>query len=423
MVEIKRLVVKSGNIFDSNNGKMMSNKTIVIENKKITWVGDDSSFEKEKTDKIIDASNKTILPGLIETHVHLEMSGDPQYEREFLRTKDDMWHYYALNNAQKHLISGFTCVRDCGSTPGWAPALRRIFDYGILAGPRLLVADDAIVQWGNQEAVGPQCLLDYYKVTGEVQTGIDGVKHAVRDRKRAGADFIKTATTGGVLHGMESKLSMSLFTDEELVAMVEEAHRLDMHLASHAHGDSGIYCAAKAGIDTIEHGSFISEETANLLIKKETYLVPTQNAVKNLIKPEILKQMSLDVQEKILNTNERLKENHKMAFNKGVLFAIGTDAGTPGNFHGTTATEITNMVVNVGMLPEQALQTATIQSARAIKMAEKIGSIEPGKLADILICNTNPIKDITTLENPLNFSYVIKDGKIMVEKGKIVYFN
>jgi len=423
MVNNKRLIIKSGNIFDTIKGKIMNNQTIVLEKNKISWIDDDGSFEKEKTDKIIDATNKTVLPGLIESHVHLEMTGDPQYEREYIRTKDDMWHYFALNNAQRHLISGFTCVRDCGSTPGWAPALRRIFDYGILAGPRLLVADSGIGQWGNQEAIGPNCILDYYKVTGEVQTGVDGVKHAVRDRKRAGADFIKTLTTGGVLHGMESKLGMTLFTEEELVAMVEEAHRLDMHLASHAHGDAGIYHAAKAGIDTIEHGSFISEETANLMIKKGTYLVPTQNAIKNLTKPDILNQMPPEVQQKILATNEQLIKNHKLAFNKGVLFALGTDAGTPGNFHGTTATEITNMVVNVGMTPVQALQTATIQSARAIKMDDKIGSIEKGKLADLVICNTDPLNDITTLENPVNFSHVIKDGKIMAEKGKITYFH
>jgi len=418
----ERLILKSGNVFDSLEGKIKNNKTIVISGKKITWVGDDGSFEKEKGDKIIDVSGKVILPGMIETHVHLDATGVAQTERELFRTKTFMWHYIALANAQKHLMSGFTCVRDCGANPDWSPALRRIFDQGILAGPRLSVSDRFLGSFGNSELVSPDFYVEYYRKYYEIPPGIDGLRHAIRERKMYGADFIKTATTGGVLHGIESKLEKSFWLDEELITMVEEAHRLDMHVACHAHGREGIYRAVKFGIDTIEHGSFIDEEAADLMIKKGTYLIPTHAALINLMKSDILNQMPPEVQLKTKETAKVQREAHKMAFKNGVKIAIGTDAGTPGNFHGRTGEEVKFMVDYVGMTPIQAMQAATIEGAKAIWMDDKIGSIEVGKFADIVVCSKNPLEDISIITNPKNFTHVIKDGKIMVEKGSICYF-
>ena len=417
-----RLVIKSGNVFDSLSGATKEEHTIVVIGNKIVWCGPDSAFDKEPNDEIIDAMGKVILPGMIDCHVHLQLTATPQYEREYLRTTRGMLHYYALRNAQNHLIHGFTCIRDCGGYPDWGPSLRRILDNGIVAGPRLLVANLGIAQWGNQEAIGPFEVLEYERQLSEVKTGIDGVKHAVRDRKRSGADFIKTLTTGGVLHGMDSKVDTSFFLDEELLAIVEEAHRLGMHVACHAHGREGILRAAMAGIDTIEHGSYIDEEIAELMIQKGLYLIPTQTAGLSLAKPEILKQLPPEVVKKTKTVLSAVVENHKVAFNKGVRFAIGTDAGTPGNHHGHTASEIVNMVENVGMTPSQALQAATIESAKAIKMDDMLGSIEQGKFADLVLCDSNPLEEISILEDSKNFAYIIKDGKIMVEHGQITYF-
>ena len=418
-----RLILKSGNIFDSIKGKILENRTIAIEGKMIVWIGEEGSFEKEKNDKNIDVSGKTIIPGMIECHVHPDGTGTAQSEREIIRTKTAMFSYIALNNAQKHLASGFTCVRDCGSYPYWAPSLRRVFDYGLLAGPRLLVSDRFLAQAGTEEIVAPDMYIDYLKEYYNTYTGVDGVKHAIRERKAFGSDFIKTHTTGGVLHGIESKLERSYWMDEELIAIKEEAHRLDMHIAVHAHGREGIYRAVEADFDTIEHGSFMDEETADLMVKKGTYLIPTQAAIHGLLQSDILQQMPPEVQAKTKETGKAARENHKMAFEKGVQIAIGTDAGTPGNFHGKTGTEVKFMVENVGMTPVQAMQAATIEGAKAIWMEEKIGSIEVGKIADIVVANKNPLEDISVVENYKNFSHVIKDGIVMVEKGKIVYFS
>ena len=421
--EKSRLVIKSGNVFDSVKGILKENQTIVIHENKIVWCGEDDVYEKESDDKIIDVKGKTIIPGMIDCHVHLENTAEPDYERKYLRTTKAMWHYYALQNAQKHLINGFTCIRDCGSFPDWAPSLRRILDSGIFAGPRLIIATLPITQWGNQEAIGPIEVIEYYGRLTEVKTGIDGIKHAVRDRKRSGADFIKTVTTGGVLHGITSKVDTSLFLDDELLAMTEEAHRFGMHVACHAHGREGIYRAVKANVDTIEHGTLIDEETIDLMIKKQTFLIPTQTAGFGINKPDILKQLPPEVRIKIDKIIYKMKINHKLAFEKGVRIAVGTDAGTPGNPHGTTISEIINMIENLGMTATQALQAATIQSAKAIKMEKEIGSIEIEKFADLVVCNGNPIEQISILKDPTNLLYVIKDGMIMAEKGKITYFN
>lgn len=421
--EKSRLIIKAGDMFDSVKGIVKKNQTIVICDNKILWCGEDDDFEKEPNDKIIDVEGNTIIPGLIDCHVHLDSTAEPDYERKYLRTSKVMWHYYALQNAQRHLINGYTCLRDCGSLPDWAPSLRRILDCHALAGPRLVIANLPITQWGNQEAIGPLEVIEYYASLTEVKTGIDGIKHAVRDRKRSGADFIKTITTGGVLHGMASQVDTSLFLHDELLAMTEEAHRLGMHVACHAHGKEGIYKAVKANVDTIEHGTLIDEETIDLMVQKQVFLIPTQAASFGISNPDISKKLPPEVQNKEKQIQQQMITNHKLAFEKGVLFAIGTDAGTPGNPHGSTTSEIINMIENVGMTSTQALQAATFQASKAIKMENRIGSIEAEKFADLVVCSGNPIETISILNDANNLLYVIKDGKIMAEKGKITYFN
>ncbi len=423
MSDLKRLIIKSGNIFDSISGKILENQTIVVKGKQIAWVGEAGSYEGEENDQIIDATGKTIFPGMIECHLHLSMNGDINMERAQLRTKRDMYHFYSLVNAQKQLISGFTTVRDAGSYDGIMPSLKRILDYGVFAGPRIVNSDKGIWQWGNQEAVYPIEIIEWDRIHDQNLTGVDNVKHAVRDLKYRGADYVKTATTGGVLHGMESKVSFSLWTEEELKAIVEEAHRNDMHVAAHAHGKAGIDKAALCGVNTIEHGSFMDEESADLMIKNGTYMIPTQMAAMGLISPELLKTMPPEVQKKTIEVDSAMKTNHKMAFEKGVKIAIGTDAGTPGNYHGNSGSEVALMVKDVGMTPVQAMQAATIEGAKAIWMDEKIGSIQKGKLADIIISDKNPLENITVLEDIKNFSHIIKDGKIMVKKGVVTYFS
>jgi len=418
---LTRLVLQNGTLFDSLTGNLIDNQTVVIERNKIAWVGSDNSFEKEENDSITDVSEKFILPGMMDLHVHLEYLHEFFYniERAILRNKDEMLGYYALKNAQEHLKSGFTTLRDCGSASLAPASLRRVFDQGLFPGPRLLVAQHGIGQWGDQEAFGPQdwiaCMKKY-----EVISGPDGIIHAVRDRKRDGADFIKTATTGGILHGQESKVEISLWNQDELKAMVTEAERLGMHVASHAHGSLGVHNAVLAGIHTIEHGSLIKEETATLMAKNGTYLIPTHSAFSFFLElsPEKKKLFPPEVMAKGEKIANLVVKHHKIAFEKGVNIALGTDAPVA-SVHGKSAKELSLMVKNMGMTANQALQAATINAAKAIRMDDTLGSIEVGKFADLVVVNGNPLQDISLLENLEKISYVVKDGKIMVKQGQI----
>ena len=415
-----RLILDNIAYLDVIQGKIEQQKTLVIQQDKIIWVGDSSNFEKESNDILLTLPEHSfVLPGLIDCHVHLESQAVVNYEQETMRTKTPTYSYYALKNALLHLTAGFTTVRDCGGKTHGS-SLRELFESGYLPGPRLLVAQRPIRQFGNQEFVGPEELYEK-KSDPETFSGIDGVRHAVRDRIKSGSDFIKIMTSGGVLHGQRSRLVRHFFTEEELYALVSEAHRMGLHVAAHAHGDDGIYSATKAGIDTIEHGSFITEETMKLMVQKGNYLVPTQTSA-FIDKPDLMKNLPPEVVTKTTAVDTAMFENHKIAFEKGVKIALGTDAGVPGNPHGTSAREITSMVEKVSMTPLQALQCATIEAAKAIKLDDITGSVEVGKKADLIIVNGNVLENIKLLENKKNIQYVVKDGRVLVSKGQLEPF-
>ncbi|MHA2304295.1 MAG: amidohydrolase family protein [Candidatus Hodarchaeales archaeon] len=423
---MSRLVLRNAIVFNALTGKLNENKTIIIKNNHINWVGPESSYDKEISDEIIDASGKTVLPGMIDTHIHIEIAHRflHNFEREIFRCRDAMLGYLALKHAQDHLKSGFTTLRDCGSGTLAPASLRRVFARNIFPGPRLVVSQRTIGQWGNQEQFGPQTFIDTKTNlfgSPEVISGQDGVIHAVRSRKRDGADYIKTATTGGVLHGQDSKVELSLWNDEELEAMVKEAERLGMYVASHAHGTLGIHKAVQADVHTIEHGSLVSEETSDIMVQKGTYLIPTHSAIsffgnlsdemKKIIPPEAIKKGQHILKSVI--------EKHKIAHEKGVTIALGTDAPVASD-HGNSSRELTLMVKNIGMTPAEALQAATINAARALRMDDEVGSIETGKFADLIIVEGDPLEEIALLEKVENILHVIKDGRIMAQQGKLV---
>ncbi|MFX1512482.1 MAG: amidohydrolase family protein [Promethearchaeota archaeon] len=412
----KDLILHNVNYFDSLSGQMVKHQTFRITGNKISWIGDPERYKPKTDDQFLDLTGAFLFPGLIDCHLHLEYNADADYEREYLRTKTSSYGYFALKNAQRHLVAGFTTLRDCGGEL-WGASLRRMFEKNVFYGPRLLVAQKIVSQYGNQEAIGPDELI-HSNLWEHTMSGKDGIIHAVRDRVRSGSDFIKTTTTGAVLGGIDSKLQRSFFTDEELEIMVHEAHRLGLHVASHAHTDEGIYTAVQAGVDTIEHGSLISDDTIDLMIEKGSYLVPTQTSA-FLDKPELMKALPPEVVEKTIEVDKAMFVHHRRAFEKGVKLALGTDAGVPGNPHGTSAREITCMMKNVGMTPAQALQCATIETARAIKLSETIGSIEVNKFADLVVVEENPLTQIEILEDISNISLVIKNGIIMARKGRL----
>ncbi|RMG26977.1 MAG: amidohydrolase family protein [Methanobacteriota archaeon] len=400
------------NIIDIKSGKIMENQSVGFTNR-IWWIGEQN---EHKVDETIDGAGSYLLPGLIDLHVHLQATTAVNWAEEMMRKKSGMDHYIALSNAHRHLRAGFTTLRDCGGEL-WGSSLRHSIDRGIVMGPRLLVAQWTIGQWGNQEAMGPDEWLEIQRKR-EVFTGSDGVRHAVRERKRLGSDFIKTMTTGGVLHGMESKLERTLWTEEELTAMVNEAHRLGMHVAVHAHGTAGIVHAARAGVDTIEHCSLVDEEGIKLMKKQGITMIPTQTSA-FMDKPDLMEKLPPEVRKKTIEVDTAMIERHRIAFEAGVKIACGTDAGVPGNPHGTSARELELYVENIGMTPLQALQTATINAAEAIGL-ENVGRIEKDAFADLVLVKKNPLEDISVLSDLSNIIGVFKDGALVAKQGKII---
>jgi len=417
---MNRLVFQQATIFDPDSKTYTNNQTIVIANDEFVWIGPDSEFTTEDGDIITELEGKLVFPGLIDAHVHLGATTAVDWAKERMRSKDGRYHYLALKHAQDHLKAGFTTLRDVGGSPDWGAPLRRVLAEGMFPGPRILVAQQTLGQFGNQEKFGPREWIEA-NAKNDIAAGPYGVIEAVRDRKATGSDLIKTMTTGGVLHGQESQLDRSLWTEEELEAMVTEAHRLGMRVAVHAHGLHGIIKAAKAGVDTIEHGSFMNEEAAELMKQQGIILVPTQ-ASEFSSKDELMDQLAPEVREKTIAVDKAMIENHRMAYEKGVKIACGTDAGVPGNPHGTSARELVLYVKHLGMTPAEAIATATITAAEALGLQDQIGTIEAGKTADLVILkkDRDPLQEISILEDVQNILCVVKSGKIVIEKGKII---
>ncbi|OLS16843.1 MAG: Imidazolonepropionase [Candidatus Heimdallarchaeota archaeon LC_2] len=419
----ERLIITNTNMLDIHSLKFKPNQTIVMENNKFTWIGDEGSFEKQESDTVNNGEGKYVIPGMMDLHVHLSYTHKVilDMNNTMMRHKDAYWEYWALKNSQQYLNYGFTTLRGCGSHKGLS-SLREIIDEGVIPGPRLKLALEGIGQPGNQEAFGPQHFLDANKEL-ETTSGKDGVIHAVRDRKSKGSDHIKTATTGGVVHGKGSDVNLSLWRDEELEAMVSEAERLGIYVAAHAHADVGISAAVRTGVRSIEHCSMPTEETLDNMVKMKTYLVATQSAV-NFINfaPEKVKAMlPPEIISKWKRVSQDANENHKLAFQKGIPIALGTDAPVAGD-HCHSPLELKLLVQNVGMTPLQAIEAGTKTAARVIQMEDQLGSIEVGKLADLVLLEKSPEADITIFEDLNNLFKVIKDGKIVSEKGKLKHY-
>lgn len=419
-----RLVLHNTTYFDSVKGKMEEGRTIVLKNGMIDWIGDYSSFEKEENDEVLELTGKYALPGLIDCHVHLQFgreTGQNPFD-QYMTTETAYYAYTALRSAQEHLRSGFTTVRDCGGD-NWAGSIRRAFASGLFKGPRVLASQAPITQFGHKDESLPDdlklafTLLHRMKLVGtNYPTGVDEMVYAVRERLAFGSDFIKVLNTGSV-YGVGSKVERVLFREEEMKALVEESHRNGVQVACHSHPDRGIQEALAAGVDTIEHGTYMSEETASTLAKTDIYLIPTH----------LVFELDLDMmkeypgfKEKMVNIIKAVSENHNIAYEKGVKMALGTDSGAGGAAPGESAKELGLMVRDVRMTPVQALQCATINAARALWLEDSIGSIEVGKAGDIVVVSSNPLDDITTLENMENIELVIRNAERVAERGLLI---
>ena len=399
--------IHCGNLIDTKDGKTLTNRTIVVKENIITAIEKGFINPNSNKDKVIDLKNKTVLPGLIDMHVHIEMEFNPNiYIQKFTQNDIDV-AFKSTVFAKTTLLAGFTTVRDLGGS-GVNTSLRNAINNGYVEGPRIYSAGKAIGTTGGHadptNGMRKELMGDPGPNEGVINSVEDG-KKAVRQRYKNGADVIKITATGGVLSVAKNGQNPQ-FTIEEIKSICETAKDYDMHVAAHAHGDEGMQRAILGGVKTIEHGTLMSDKTMEMMKTHNVYYVPTITAGKEVsdkakIKgfyPEIIVPKALEIGPKIQGTFEK-------AYKKGVPIAFGTDAGVfP---HGLNAKEFYYMV-EAGMPEMKAIQSATTTNAKILKN-EKIGQITVGYYADIIAVDDDPIKNIKTLENVV---FVMKDGKV-----------
>lgn len=405
----QRTLIHCGTLIDGKSDEPVSQVTLVVEGNKILRI--DRGFTKPASnEKLIDLSKKTVMPGFIDLHVHLEgeTSRDQALQR-FTLNKADV-AFRSTVYARKTLLAGFTTVRDLGGS-GVNISLRNAINQGYVVGPRIFTTGKSIGTTGGHADPTNGYREDLMGDPGPREGVInspDEARQAVRQRYKDGADLIKITATGGVL-SLAKDGSGPQFTEEELKAIVETARDYGMHTAAHAHGTEGMKRAVLAGITTIEHGTMMTEEVMDLMKARGTYYVPTISAGKYVA--EKAKEPGYYhplVAPKALAIGPQIQETFGKAYKRGVKIAFGTDAGVfP---HGENAKEFGYMV-EAGMPPMEAIKSATSVAAQVLGMADKIGTIEAGKLADIVACDDNPLKNIKTLER---VTFVMKDGVVYV---------
>ena len=384
---------KGGNVFDGH--KLLQGHGVLVNHEHIEKIAPADTFSGF-SGEVIDTSDGTLLPGLIDCHVHLCYAGeaDPGTAADKLRPGE--LAIRALENAQKNLRGGITGVRDCGGKDYIEFAARDACNSGRFPGPTIRAAGKMICMTGG-----------HGNRIGRIADGPEEVTKAVREQIHAGCDFCKIMATGGVMTpGVNPEDAH--YTEDELRAGISESHRFNRHTASHAQGSAGILNAVRAGIDSIEHGIFMTDECIEEMIKNDVYLVPTCAAPMNIVV-----HADKGIADYIVEKARRVIDYHKasigMYFRAGGKIAMGTDAGTPFNMHGENALELRYMT-EYGMSNEAALIASTFNAAELMGLSEQ-GRIKDGALADLLIVDGNPLSDIDAVAETGNHRMVIKKGR------------
>ena len=392
-------------------------QTIVIQGERIVDVRQGFS-PANAGERVVDLRTSYCLPGLIDMHTHL--SGESKkggYLERFMLTPPEV-ALRATQYARTTLLAGFTTVRDVGGADGVDLALRNAINRGEIIGPRMFVAGKALSITGGHGDWTGGFREDIVGVPDETDGVVDGVERAIRGTRMAikrGADLIKITATGGVLSIADDGTAPQ-FSEEEIRAIVETARDHHRKVAAHAHGDEGMQRAIRAGVASIEHGTYMSEETMRMMKEKGVYMVPTIIAGKSVAdSAKIPGYYVPSVVKKALEVGPVIQSTFAKAYRAGVPIAFGTDAGV--FKHGRNAKEFVYMV-EAGMPPVEAIKAATYNAADLLGKLDELGTLEPGKYADLVAVDTNPLEDISVLQH---ISFVMKAGVIYKEKGRPVF--
>ena len=400
-------LLHAGNLLDTNNGEITKAVTIRIIENKITEVTKGYAKPK-KNDEVVNLKQSYVLPGFMDMHVHLAQEYVPKAERES-KIEPEFRALFAANAASKTLMAGFTSVRNLGDGGMETISLREAIKQGLAIGPRIFTSGKTIATTGGHGDPTNGMSKDRYvpptPQEGVIDSPQDAIK-AVRQRYKDGTDGIKITATGGVLSVAKSGENPQ-FTDEELRAIVTTANDYGLWTAAHAHGKEGMKRAVLAGINSIEHGTYMDQEVMDLMKAKGTYYVPTIMAGDWVAeKAKIPNFFPALVKPKAEKIGPQIQSTFSQAYKAGVKIAFGTDSGV--SAHGDNWQEFI-LMTNAGMTNKDALKSATIETAKLLRMEGMLGQIKPGMLADIIAIKKNPIQDISAVEN---VSFVMKDGVI-----------
>jgi imidazolonepropionase-like amidohydrolase len=404
------VALKAARLIDGTGAPAITNAVVIVTDNRITAVGEARSVRIPAGAKVIDLGDVTLLPGFIDAHTHLigRVLGDPEGDAASVRDYDSFGAILGVMHARDTLLAGFTSVRNVGAAGNFADmALRKAINEGWAIGPRMETAGHALGMTGghcDDNGFRPG-LLDP-SIKDGIANGPEEIRAAVRYQIKYGADVIKTCATGGVLSEGDA-VGATQYTYEELKAMVDEATKLERKVAAHAHGTEGIKLAVRAGVASIEHGSFLDEEGARMMVERGTFLVPTLSAaeaVERAAKTGVLKGLRA---EKALAAAASVRKAIRLAVANKVQIAFGTDAGVIP--HGTNAREFFLMVDWGGMTNMQAIQAGTLNGARLLGWDKNLGSLTVGKWADIVAVSGDPLKDIHAMERPV---FVMKNGVV-----------
>jgi imidazolonepropionase-like amidohydrolase len=397
-----RTLIRTGHLLDVKTGAEPADQTIIVTGDRITAIAPTASTPKQTGDTEIDLTHYTVMPGLIDVHTHLTGASanfDPYFELSMTPAKEAI---IGVENAKVTLEAGFTTVRNVGANDFTDVALRDEINAGHIPGPHMQVSGPPLgITGGHMD----ENLLPYefhYHAEG-VADGIPAVQHQVRENIKYGADLIKIGATGGVLSKGDDPQA-SQYTLEEMQAIVADAHRLGRKVAAHAHGAQGILFATEAGVDSIEHGSYINDEDIALMKKKGTYLVPTAYLIDWM---QQFGNLPPIYQQKMKDVSAVEKQNAIKAIKAGVKIALGTDAAVYP--HGLNAHEVDVYVNQFGMSPLAGIQTGTINAADLMGWTDRVGTLEPGKWADIIAIDGDPLKDVKLLQH---VNFVMKSGVV-----------
>ena len=404
-------VVRASTFIDGNGGEPLRNATVVIEGDTIRAVNANGDIPRDA--EVIDAAGLTVMPGMIDCHVHLPFSAASMQER--LMTPYSLQVAEALTHARITLEHGFTTVRDAGGTPR---GVKMAIECGLFPGPRLRIAVGALSQTGGHGDStmpnGANVRVGDPEHPNTVVDGIEEVRRATRELLRAGADQIKVHTSGGVMSPNDEPGATG-FSPEEIATIVYEARAAGKTVMAHAQATQGIRNAVLGGIRSIEHGIYLTEEVCDEMIERGTYLVAT------LVAPVwVIRRAEKDpsnVPAYALRKATEVKEDHfksfQLALQKGVRIAMGTDTGV--GPHGTNAEELA-LMVEAGMTPMQAIVATTRTAAECCTIGNLTGTLEPGKRADLLVVDGDPLADIAILQDTEKLPVIMKDGQVFKDR-------